>query len=205
VFLKCLTSDKNSFIKKMVFISGILLIIGTGVSDMLLFNENNHPETTKEKILITKKGPKKVINPVKQRLKNTTSYTKDKTGNQLKKTAVAENKLPLLARIIHAEAGSESLRGQVAVGAVLLNRIRSGKFPKTLAANIFKPGEFESVSNGYIWSNPTPVSYRAAHLALLGWDPTYGSLYFFNPAKTISRWIWSRPIRIIIGNHNFAG
>jgi spore germination cell wall hydrolase CwlJ-like protein len=117
---------------------------------------------------------------------------------------ISKNSLPLLARIIHAEAGGESLQGQVAVGAVLLNRIKSGKFPGSLAKNIFRPGEFESVSNGYIWSNPNPISYQAAHLALKGWDPTYGALYFFNPAKTKSRWIWSRPLNIVIGQHYFA-
>ncbi len=118
---------------------------------------------------------------------------------------IPEKDYPMLARIIHAEAGGESLRGQVAVGAVLINRINSGKFPRSLNANIFKPGEFESVSNGYIWSNPTPESYKAARLAMDGWDPTYGALYFFNPAKSTSRWIWTRKVNIIIGEHHFAG
>ncbi len=118
---------------------------------------------------------------------------------------VGEDEFPWLARIIHAEAGGESVKGQVAVGAVLLNRIKSGKFPRSIKANIFRPGEFESVSNGYIWSNPSSSSYRAARLALKGWDPTHGSLYFFNPAKSSSKWIWSRPIYTVIGQHNFAG
>lgn len=118
---------------------------------------------------------------------------------------IQEDELPLLARIIHAEAGGESLKGQVAVGAVLLNRIKSGSFPQSLKANIFRPGEFESVANGYIWSNPSASSYKAARLALRGWDPTYGALYFFNPAKTRSSWIWGRPIHTVIGQHNFAG
>lgn len=118
---------------------------------------------------------------------------------------VGGDELPWLARIIHAEAGGESIKGQVAVGAVLLNRIKSGKFPRSIKANIFRPGEFESVSNGYIWSNPSSSSYRAARLALRGWDPTHGSLYFFNPAKSSSKWIWGRPIYTVIGQHNFAG
>lgn len=111
----------------------------------------------------------------------------------------------ILVRVIHAEAGGESLKGQVAVAAVLLNRIRSGKFPKSISANVFRGGEFESVSNGYIWSEPTSSAYQAAKLALQGWDPTYGALYFYNPAKTYTSWIWSRPIHTRIGNHNFAG
>ena len=110
----------------------------------------------------------------------------------------------LLVRLIHAEAGGESLRGQVAVGAVILNRIHSGRFPKTIKGNVFKDGEFESVSNGYIWSNPTAASYRAARLAIRGFDPTHGALYFYNPAKTYSVWIWSRPIIAKIGRHFFA-
>ncbi len=118
---------------------------------------------------------------------------------------VAKDELPWLARIIHAEAGGETIKGQVAVGAVLLNRIKSGKFPQSIKANIFRPGEFESVSNGYIWSNPSSSSYRAARLALKGWDPTHGSLYFFNPAKSSSKWIWGRPVYTVIGQHNFAG
>jgi len=111
----------------------------------------------------------------------------------------------ILVRLIHAEAGGEPLVGQVAVAAVLLNRMKSGKFPKSIAANVFRCGEFESVSNGYIWSEPTPSAYKAAKLALQGWDPTSGALYFFNPAKTYSSWIWSRPIHTRIGNHCFAG
>lgn len=114
------------------------------------------------------------------------------------------NDFRLLVRLIHAEAGGESLQGQVAVGAVILNRIHSGHFPKTIRGNIFKRGEFESVSNGYIWSSPTFSAYKAARLALQGWDPSRGALYFYNPAKTDSAWIWSRPIIARIGNHFFA-
>ncbi|MGE5580990.1 MAG: cell wall hydrolase [Bacillota bacterium] len=134
-----------------------------------------------------------------------TAKAKNTQTGSYRYSPVPESDLPLLARIIHAEAGGESLRGQVAVGAVLLNRIRSGRFPKNLAANIFRPGEFESVSNGYIWSEPTAASYQAARLAMQGWDPTYGALYFFNPAKSTSSWIWSRQVNIVIGQHYFAG
>lgn len=206
MFLKSLTFNKKSTTNKLVFILGILLIISSGISDILFSNDNNHTGKTQKKVLTGNKKRQEIIKPTKQQLtqlKNNNYFTNDKAQNH-SKTATTENKLPLLARIIHAEAGGESLRGQVAVGAVLLNRIRSGKFPKALAANIFRPGEFESVSNGYIWSNPTSASYQAARLALQGWDPTYGALYFFNPAKSTSRWIWSRPINIVIGRHNFA-
>jgi spore germination cell wall hydrolase CwlJ-like protein len=118
---------------------------------------------------------------------------------------INDTQYQILVRVIHAEAGGEPLKGQVAVAAVLLNRIRSGRFPKSISANVFRNGEFESVSNGYIWSEPTASAYKAAKLALQGWDPTYGALYFYNPAKTYSSWIWSRPIHTRIGNHYFAG
>lgn len=111
----------------------------------------------------------------------------------------------MLVRIISAEAKGEPLEGQVAVGAVILNRMKSGKFPDTVAANVLKRGEFEPVTNGQIWSTPAHSAYQAAQLALNGWDPTYGALYFYNPAKTSSRWIWSRPIITQIGEHIFAG
>ena len=87
-----------------------------------------------------------------------------------------------------------------------MNRIHSGRFPKTISANVFRNNEFESVSNGYIWDiEPTADSYRAATLAVKGWDPTGGALYFYNPAKSSSAWIWSRPIYTKIGDHYFAG
>lgn len=110
----------------------------------------------------------------------------------------------MLARIISAEAKGEPLKGQVAVGAVILNRMESGKFPKTIAANVLKRGQFEPVANGHIWHEPTPSAIRAARMAINGWDPTNGAIYFFNPAKTNSRWIKSRPVVTRIGNHLFA-
>lgn len=119
--------------------------------------------------------------------------------------AFNREQLYMLARIIHAEAGGEPLKGQVAVGAVILNRIRSGRFPKTVSGNVFKRGEFESVMNGYIWTEPSSSAFKAAELALKGWDPSYGALYFFNPGKSSSRWIWTRPIILKIGDHIFAG
>jgi spore germination cell wall hydrolase CwlJ-like protein len=118
--------------------------------------------------------------------------------------AVSDYQFQMLARIISAEAKGEPFHGQVAVGAVILNRVRSGRFPDNIAANVLKHGQFEPVANGAIWREPTPSAYRAARLALKGWDPTRGALYFFNPAKSTSRWIWSRPVVTRIGDHLFA-
>ncbi len=110
----------------------------------------------------------------------------------------------LLARAIFAEAGAEPYIGQVAVGGVILNRIRSQKFPKTLAGVIYQPHAFESVSNGYINRAPSLESQKAARDSLNGWDPSGGALYFFNPAKTSSPWMWARNIITRIGKHVFA-
>jgi spore germination cell wall hydrolase CwlJ-like protein len=119
-------------------------------------------------------------------------------------SAISDYQFRMLARIISAEAKGEPLTGQVAVGAVILNRVRSGRFPDNIAANVLKRGQFEPVANGHIWNEPAPSAYKAARLALQGWDPTRGALYFFNPAKSTSRWIWSRPVIMRIGDHVFA-
>jgi peptidoglycan lytic transglycosylase len=113
--------------------------------------------------------------------------------------------IDLLARLITAEAGNEPFKGQVAVGSVIINRLSDAKFPETIAGNIFKPHQFESVSNGLIWQQPTENSYKAAKAALKGWDPTYGSKYFFNPAKINGpSWVWTRTIVERIGHHVFG-
>ncbi len=116
------------------------------------------------------------------------------------------NDLYLLARLINGEARGESFEGQVAVGAVILNRVKSNKFPNTIAGIIYQETQFESVANGEFWQPLTASSIKAAEAALKGWDPTGGALYFYNPAKIYSKynWIWSRPIINRIGSHVFA-
>ena len=110
----------------------------------------------------------------------------------------------LLARLIYAEAGAEPYLGKVAVGGVVLNRVQSAKFPKTLAGVIYQPHAFESVSNGIINRNPSSDAQKAARDALRGWDPSGGALYFFNPSKPVNPWIWARRIINRIGKHVFA-
>lgn len=113
--------------------------------------------------------------------------------------------LDLMARVIQGEAAGEPYLGKVAVGAVLMNRMQNSSFPHTLAGVVFDPDAFESVTNGLIWqSPPSAESIQAAADALSGWDPTYGSIFFWNPSKPVSAWIWSRPIVTQIGNHVFA-
>jgi len=112
----------------------------------------------------------------------------------------------LMARAINGEARGESYIGQVAVGAVILNRTESAKFPKTVPGVIYQPGAFTAVSDGQI---NLPISskttaYKAARDALNGWDPTSGCIYYFNPSTATSKWIWGRPQVTRIGKHIFA-
>lgn len=110
----------------------------------------------------------------------------------------------LLARTINAEAKGEPYEGQVAVGAVILNRVRSAKFPNTLAGVVYQPCAFEPVKRGAINEAPNDTAYRAARDAINGWDPTGGALYFWNPGTASSPWIWSRTITLRIGDHVFG-
>lgn len=110
----------------------------------------------------------------------------------------------LLARIISGEARGEPYIGQVAVGAVILNRVQDPRFPKSIAGVIYQPGAFTAVSDGQINLPPVDSARRAAIDALNGWDPTYGSVYYFNPSTATSAWIWTRNQILTIGKHIFA-
>ncbi len=115
------------------------------------------------------------------------------------------DEINLLARLIAAEAGDEPYEGQVAVAATILNRVASPLFPSSISGVVFEPWAFESVHNGLIWQVTNLASpSRAAADALNGWDPTGGALFFWNPGKPVSPWIWSRAIITQIGNHVFA-
>ncbi len=110
----------------------------------------------------------------------------------------------LLARCIHGEARGEPYVGKVAVGAVILNRTRDPKFPNTIAGVIYQPLAFTAVADGQINLTPNKDSINAARDALNGWDPTYGTLYYWNPATATSKWIWSRKVTLKIGKHWFG-
>ena len=111
----------------------------------------------------------------------------------------------LMARTISAEARGEPFVGQVAVGAVIMNRVRNSKFPNTISGVIYQPWAFTAVARGHIWSHtPSSTSVRAAISSLNGWDPTYGSIYYYNPAGVSTYWIYSRDVVRRIGKHIFA-
>lgn len=115
-----------------------------------------------------------------------------------------DNDAKLLARIINAEARGESYIGQVSVGAVVLNRVAHPSFPNTIAGVIFQEGAFTAIVDGQWNAEMYETSYKAAQDALNGWDPTGGAIYYYNPAKTTSKWIYSRPVITTIGKHVFA-
>ncbi len=114
--------------------------------------------------------------------------------------------IQLMARAINGEARGEPYEGQVAVGAVILNRVKSSKFPNTIAGVIYQSGAFTAVADGQI-NQPIAENstvYKAARDAMNGWDPTGGCIYYFNPATATNKWIWSRPLVKTIGKHRFC-
>ena len=118
--------------------------------------------------------------------------------------AATEANISLLARIISAEARGEPYEGQVAVGAVILNRIEHPSFPDTLSGVIFQKGAFTAVTDGQFDQPVSDSAYSAARDALNGWDPTGGCIYYYNPKKTSNKFIWSRPVITVIGDHRFC-
>ncbi len=112
--------------------------------------------------------------------------------------------LNLLAKVIYSEARGEPYTGQVAVGAVCLNRVKSSSFPNTLSGVVYQTGAFDAVSDGQINLTPNSTARKAAQDALNGWDPSYGAIYYFNPSTATNKWIWSRPVTVTIGNHRFC-
>lgn len=109
-----------------------------------------------------------------------------------------------LARVVHGEARGESFTGQVAVAAVVLNRLNCGDFGKSIQDVIYSRGAFTAVSDGQFYLEPNSSAYRAVEAALRGWDPTGGAVYYWNPVTATSKWVWSRTIINRIGKHVFA-
>ena len=119
-------------------------------------------------------------------------------------TSSNSSNVNLLARVIHGEARGEPYAGKVAVGAVVLNRVKSSSFPNTIAGVVYQAGAFDAVSDGQINLSPDSSALKAAQDAINGWDPSYGAIYYFNPATATNKWIWSRPLTVTIGKHRFC-
>lgn len=117
---------------------------------------------------------------------------------------LSENDLRIMANAVYGESRGEPFEGQVAVAAVILNRVKSPSFPNTVSGVIFQPGAFTAVADGQIWLEPNEQARKAVQQALNGWDPTGGCIYYFNPRTATSKWIWSRPQVKTIGEHIFC-
>lgn len=129
-------------------------------------------------------------------LENNTSYAASANISEIQ----------LMARAINGEARGEPYEGQVAVGAVILNRVKDSRFPNTISGVIYQSGAFTAVSDGQINAAISQDSsvYKAARDAMNGWDPTGGCVYYFNPSTATNKWIWSRPLVKTIGKHRFC-
>lgn len=139
-----------------------------------------------------------IININVKNMKNSSVYAASNSSNT--------SDLQLMARAINGEARGEPYEGQVAVGAVILNRVKNSQFPNTIAGVIYQSGAFTAVSDGQI---NVPIAegstvLKAAQDALNGWDPTGGAIYYFNPNTATNKWIWSRPLIKTIGKHRFC-
>lgn len=126
------------------------------------------------------------------------------TWRALKKFSLSLREVQLVAQAVYGEARGEPFKGQVAVAAVVMNRIASSQFPNTARGVIFEPQAFTAVDDGQIWLTPDEEARKAVREAIKGWDPTHDSLYYFNPHTATSDWIWSRPQTVQIGKHIFA-
>lgn len=114
------------------------------------------------------------------------------------------NDVNLLARVVYGEARGEPYSGQVAVAAVVLNRVKNSSFPNSISGVVYQSGAFDAVSDGQINLTPDSTAKKAAQDALNGWDPSYGAIYYFNPSTATNKWIWSRPMTVTIGRHRFC-
>lgn len=120
------------------------------------------------------------------------------------KTNASSQEMDLLARAVYSEARGEPFQGQVAVAAVILNRVKHPDFPNTIAGVIYQPWAITAVHDGQFWFTPNQSAYNASQQALSGVDPTYGAVYYYNPVTATNQWIRSRTIITRIGNHVFA-
>ncbi len=119
-------------------------------------------------------------------------------------TSSNSSNVNLLSRLVYAESRGEPYTGQVAVASVVLNRVKSNSFPNTISGVIYQSGAFDAVSDGQINLSPNDTAKKAAQDAINGWDPSYGAIYYFNPATATNKWIWSRPMTVTIGKHRFC-
>jgi len=139
-----------------------------------------------------------------QRLTITWPSSSTSRGTGTYASSASSREKNLMAKAVYGEARGEPFEGQVAVAAVILNRVKDSRFPNTISGVIFQPGAFTAVEDGQYYLTPNSTAYNAVDSALKGWDPSGGAIYYFNPATATSKWIWSRQIIKKIGKHYFA-
>jgi len=147
---------------------------------------------------------KKVNNNEKANTSQNKTAVKTATASRSTGKDILREDLELLARVIHAEARGESFEGQVAVGAVVLNRVQHPDFPKSIKDVVYQPGQFTAVEDRQIELKPNDKAYQAAQAALEGQDPSNGAIYYYNPKIATDPWIKTRNIIRSIGNHKFC-
>lgn len=141
----------------------------------------------------------------KQKLLKSTKYTaKDTDTSTNVPSGYSQNDINLMANAVYGESRGEPYEGQVAVAAVILNRVEHSSFPNSVSSVIYQPGAFTAVADGQINLTPNDVAKKAVMDALSGWDPTGNCIYYFNPKTATSEWIWGRPQVITIGQHIFC-
>lgn len=134
---------------------------------------------------------------------NTADKEQDNMGSA-NSMGLSENEIKIMANAVYGESRGEPFEGQVAVAAVILNRVKSPSFPNTPSGVIFQPGAFTAVADGQIYLEPNAQAKKAVEQAINGWDPSGGCLYYFNPKTATSKWIWTRPQVKTIGQHIFC-
>ncbi|MEK4028947.1 MULTISPECIES: spore cortex-lytic enzyme [Bacillaceae] len=166
--------------------------------------------TTKNKLVKASKYDESYVKSQIAKGRSFTHYGKGSSGENTSAPAqsvppgFSQNDIQLMANAVHGEARGEPYEGQVAVAAVILNRLESQSFPNTVSGVIFEPRAFTAVADGQIWLTPNETSKKAVLDAINGWDPTSNALYYFNPDTATSSWIWSRPQIKKIGKHIFC-
>lgn len=132
------------------------------------------------------------------------SGNSSQTGSENSSAGSESGDVYLLARAVYGEARGEPYKGQVAVAAVILNRVESSEFPNSISGVIYQSGAFDVVADGQINLSPDSTALKAARDAMNGWDPTNGCLYYYNPRTSTNKWMLSRPVSLSIGNHSFC-
>ena len=206
--------QKNSKNRKIIML--VIIIISAFSSFVIIFSDNSNVSYA-----LSKYGSRgEEVRKIQTKLKRWGYYKGNVDGIAGKETLKAmgimtsstssstssnnSNDVNLLARLIYGEARGEPYTGQVAVGAVVMNRVKNSSFPNTISGVVYQSGSFDVVSDGQINLTPNSTAKKAAQDALNGWDPSYGAIYYFNPKTATNKWIWSRPVTVVIGNHRFC-